>query len=153
MKDVMKEAIYHAGYGNVVINESLWKKLPELPPPSIPTNFKDIQRQPMTARNSYQFRYMPPLPRGHMKDWQRRFCIGPKGQPVYQPYKPSLPTYPQKPSKVQRIFVLDSELINDQFQSPDHVHYMPPDHYIHAQWRIHVSWTLDAKHDLFETKL
>ena len=26
-----------------------------------------------------------------------RFCIGPKGQPVYQPYKPSLPTYPQKP--------------------------------------------------------
>ena len=32
MKDVMKEAIYHAGYGNVVINESLWKKLPEFMP-------------------------------------------------------------------------------------------------------------------------
>ena len=32
MKDATKEARYHAGYGNVVINESLWKKLPEFMP-------------------------------------------------------------------------------------------------------------------------
>ena len=70
MKDEMKEARYHAGYGNVVINESLWKKLPDLQPPSIPTNFKEIQRQPMTARNPYLYRYMP---YEHMKAWQQRF--------------------------------------------------------------------------------